>query len=42
MNADGGAELRTWKIVVHGDATGGDGPVMVSSQLANLTSPSRS
>ena len=37
LNADGGAELRTWKIVVHGDSNGPTGPVRVSSQLAPLT-----
>ena len=38
MNADGGAELRTWKIVVNGAAdASATGPVVVSSQLANLT-----
>ncbi|MFO0951337.1 MAG: PPC domain-containing protein [Isosphaeraceae bacterium] len=37
VNADGGAELRTWKIVVHGDSNGPTGPIRVSTQLANLT-----
>jgi hypothetical protein len=37
MNADGGAELRTWKIVVNGTSNGPTGPIMVSSQLADLT-----
>ena len=37
MNADGGAELRTWKIVVNGASGVASGPIMVSSQLANLT-----
>jgi hypothetical protein len=37
MNADGGAELRTWKIVVQGDSGVASGPIRVSSQLANLT-----
>jgi hypothetical protein len=37
MNADGGAELRTWKIVVNGASGYEKGPVMVSSQLASLT-----
>jgi len=37
MNADGGAELRTWKIVVNGTGTGPTGPVTVSTQLAKLT-----
>ncbi|MFO0891219.1 MAG: peptidase [Isosphaeraceae bacterium] len=36
-NADGGAELRTWKIVVNGYSGVPSGPIMVSSQLANLT-----
>ncbi|AMV39379.1 peptidase [Planctomyces sp. SH-PL62] len=37
MNADGNAELRTWKIVVNGSSSGPTGPIMVSSQLADLT-----
>jgi hypothetical protein len=37
MNADGGAELRTWKIVVQGASGVASGPIMVSSQLAPLT-----
>jgi hypothetical protein len=37
MNADGGAELRTWKIVVNGQSGVASGPIMVSSQLADLT-----
>jgi hypothetical protein len=37
MNADGGAELRTWRIVVNGYSGVASGPIMVSSQLANLT-----
>jgi hypothetical protein len=36
MNADGGAEIRTWKIVVNGYSNGPTGPLMVSTQLANL------
>lgn len=36
MNANGGAELRTWKIVVDGTAQTATGPLRVSSQLANL------
>lgn len=36
INADGGAELRTWKIVVNGASGVANGPIMVSSQLANL------
>src|SRR5260370_21694456 len=37
INADGGAELRTWKIVVNGASGVASGPILVSSQLANLT-----
>lgn len=37
MNADGGAELKTWKIVVNGSSSGPTGPLLVSTQLANLT-----
>lgn len=37
MNADGGAELKTWKVVVNGYSSAPSGPIMVSSQLANLT-----
>jgi len=37
INANDKAELNTWKIVVNGTATGPTGPVMVSSQLADLT-----
>lgn len=37
MNANGGAELKTWKVVVNGYSNIPTGPVMVSSQLANLT-----
>src|SRR5262249_29721225 len=33
----GGAELRTWKIVVQGASGVASGPILVSSQLANLT-----
>lgn len=36
LNADGGAELRTWKVVVHGASNGPTGPVLVSSQLVPL------
>jgi hypothetical protein len=36
MNADGGAELKTWKIVVNGASGIASGPITVSSQLANL------
>jgi hypothetical protein len=37
MNADGGAALQTWRIVVNGTAGTATGPVMVSSQLSKLT-----
>lgn len=37
LNADGGAELKTWKIVVNGASGVASGPIMVSSQLANLS-----
>jgi hypothetical protein len=37
INADGGAELKTWRIVVDGVSTGPTGPIKVSSQLAKLT-----
>jgi hypothetical protein len=37
MNADGNAELRTWKIVVNGTGAGPTGPITVSTQLADLT-----
>lgn len=37
VNADGNAELRTWKIVVNGTAAGPTGPITVASQLADLT-----
>lgn len=37
MNADGGAPLTTWRIVVDGASTGPTGPIRVSSQLAKLT-----
>ncbi len=36
MNANGGAELRNWKLVVNGTANTATGPLMVSSQLFNL------
>lgn len=36
VNANGGAELKSWKIVVLGEATVGNGSVLVSSQLADL------
>jgi hypothetical protein len=37
MNADGGAELKSWKIVVNGYSGIASGPIMVSSQLATLS-----
>jgi hypothetical protein len=37
INADGGAELSTWKIVVNGASSVASGPILVSSQLASLT-----
>ncbi len=37
INADGGAELKTWKIVVNGSSGVASGPIMVSSQLAKLS-----
>ncbi len=36
LNAAAKAELRTWKIAVIGTATVGNGPLQVSSQLADL------
>ena len=36
LTADGGAVMRTWKIAVLGESTTGDGPLVVSSQLADL------
>jgi hypothetical protein len=36
LTADGGAVVRKWKIAVLGEATVGDGTVLVSSQLADL------
>ncbi|MGO9115532.1 MAG: PPC domain-containing protein [Thermoguttaceae bacterium] len=36
LTADGGAVIRTWKIAVLGESTTGDGPLVVSSQLADL------
>jgi hypothetical protein len=36
LNANNGAELKTWKIVVTGQATVGNGPLLVSTQLADL------
>lgn len=37
INADGGAELKTWKVVVNGSSGVASGPIMVSSQLAKLS-----
>lgn len=36
LTANGGAEVRVWKIAVMGEATVGNGQVLVSSQLADL------
>ncbi len=36
MNANGGAEVRTWKLVVNGVANTATGPMMVSTQLFDL------
>jgi hypothetical protein len=36
INANGGAQVRKWKIVILATATVGNGPVWVSSQLATL------
>jgi hypothetical protein len=36
ITANGAAELGKWKIVVLGDATVGDGPITVASQMATL------
>ncbi len=36
LNANGGAQVRKWKIVAIGTATVGNGPVWVSTQLATL------
>ncbi len=36
LTADGGAVMRTWKIAVLAESTAGDGPLVVSSQLADL------
>jgi hypothetical protein len=37
INADGGAEIRTWKIVVNGASNVASGPIVVSSSLAKLS-----
>lgn len=37
INANGSAETRKWKVVVIGQATVGNGPIWVSTQLADLT-----
>ena len=36
LTANSGAEVGKWKIVVLGDATVGDGPITVASQMATL------
>ena len=36
LNANGNAELKTWKIAVIGQGDAGTGPVVVSTQLADL------
>lgn len=36
LNAAGNAELNTWKIAVRGQATVGNGPIMVCTPFANL------
>ena len=36
LNANNQAEIKNWKIVVMGEATVGNGPVLISSQLADL------
>ncbi len=36
LTADGGAVVRTWKLAVTGESSTGDGPLIVSSQLADL------
>ena len=36
LTANGGAEVKVWKIAIMGEATVGNGRVLVSSQLANL------
>ncbi len=37
LTANSGAEAREWRIVVLGEATVGDGPILVSSPFAKLT-----
>ena len=37
LNADGTAELKTWRIVVNGYSTAPTGPIVVSTQLARLS-----
>lgn len=37
LNANGDAPIRTWKVVVTGHADVGNGPIWVSSQLADLS-----
>ncbi len=36
LTADGGATMRTWKVAILGESSTGDGPLVVSSQLADL------
>ena len=36
LNANGNAEVRTWKVAVTGQATVGNGAILVSTQLADL------
>ena len=36
INANGGAEIRDWRIAVTGEATVGNGPILVSSSFATL------
>jgi len=36
LTADGGAVVRIWKVAVLGESNAGDGPLVVSSQLADL------
>jgi hypothetical protein len=36
LNANNTAEIKSWKIAAMGEATVGNGPVLVSSQLADL------
>ena len=36
LNANGGAQVRSWEIAVNGKATVGNGPIWASTQLATL------